>query len=603
MSQLLTQCPFCQTTFKVSDAQLQIASGVVRCGSCMEVFLATQHRVILKDRPTPASRQQSAPEYSADFPSSAAHTEPLSEAHAPGWEINDEEASLPDTTDTYDDDEFDDSEPAWGDGLVDENDSEDEPGDFDDVADDDDDDDEEPVEDLDDNTENGDFDEALTEQDDWNNHEALDESLDEASDDEEAFQHDDRGAAHDQGTAQEAAFSSWEAEEAFRADSVPPETEPGMPEPGLDEPDTALAEEEEVADDWEPDSPDEKPAYGGLLNPTGYSITSFSVDHVLPKQSAVDEALENDPALWDEPVTPVEDDLDTAELEADEDDEALPPDAIPEGEQFPVQPAAPRTAVIVPEKSGSIPTLVPDVLASEDIPAAGLGAQTMAWFQSFRKSFTDNTAQDENYAGTDEKAEIRSHLTNLRNEDSLEPVTSEALDVLDEDPVELPYIRQQWQNMRSAGMLAASGLLILAFGLQYAWFNLDTLVLERRFTGLTVVLCRLTTCPDTQLIDLSSLVTEELVVRSHPDVADALQVNFIFRNDRNREQPFPLVELNFTDIDGQIVANRVFTSDEYMPGEMQLFTHMPAHSSIQVSLDLVDPGSEATGYSLVFRNP
>jgi len=40
-----------------------------------------------------------------------------------------------------------------------------------------------------------------------------------------------------------------------------------------------------------------------------------------------------------------------------------------------------------------------------------------------------------------------------------------------------------------------------------------------------------------------------------------------------------------------------------MPDEMQLFTHMPAHSSIQVSLDLVDPGSEATGYSLVFRNP
>ena len=53
MSQLLTQCPFCQTTFKVSYAQMQAANGVVRCGACMEVFLASQHRVILKERPAP----------------------------------------------------------------------------------------------------------------------------------------------------------------------------------------------------------------------------------------------------------------------------------------------------------------------------------------------------------------------------------------------------------------------------------------------------------------------------------------------------------------------------------------------------------------------
>ncbi|MFZ8928631.1 MAG: MJ0042-type zinc finger domain-containing protein, partial [Pseudohongiellaceae bacterium] len=40
MSHLLTQCPFCQTSFKVSDEQMQAANGVVRCGFCMEVFLA-----------------------------------------------------------------------------------------------------------------------------------------------------------------------------------------------------------------------------------------------------------------------------------------------------------------------------------------------------------------------------------------------------------------------------------------------------------------------------------------------------------------------------------------------------------------------------------
>jgi predicted Zn finger-like uncharacterized protein len=35
---LVTRCPDCSTQFKVSEAQLQVANGKVRCGSCLEVF-------------------------------------------------------------------------------------------------------------------------------------------------------------------------------------------------------------------------------------------------------------------------------------------------------------------------------------------------------------------------------------------------------------------------------------------------------------------------------------------------------------------------------------------------------------------------------------
>jgi hypothetical protein len=105
------------------------------------------------------------------------------------------------------------------------------------------------------------------------------------------------------------------------------------------------------------------------------------------------------------------------------------------------------------------------------------------------------------------------------------------------------------------------------------------------------------------VIDLGNLITEELVVRSHPSANNALLVDFIFSNESSSEQLFPLAELNFTNIGGEIIANRVFDSTEYLPPEMQLFTHMPAHSSIQVSLELADPGDDATGYALVFRNP
>ena len=38
----VTQCPHCQTSFRVSHGQLSVARGVVRCGSCLQVFNAAK---------------------------------------------------------------------------------------------------------------------------------------------------------------------------------------------------------------------------------------------------------------------------------------------------------------------------------------------------------------------------------------------------------------------------------------------------------------------------------------------------------------------------------------------------------------------------------
>lgn len=44
-SSLQTQCPKCRTRFRVTDEQLGIAKGKVRCGHCMDVFNAVEHKV------------------------------------------------------------------------------------------------------------------------------------------------------------------------------------------------------------------------------------------------------------------------------------------------------------------------------------------------------------------------------------------------------------------------------------------------------------------------------------------------------------------------------------------------------------------------------
>ncbi|PZE09298.1 DUF3426 domain-containing protein, partial [Pseudomonas sp. 57B-090624] len=38
----VTQCPHCQTSFRVSRAQLGAAQGAVRCGACLHVFNAAK---------------------------------------------------------------------------------------------------------------------------------------------------------------------------------------------------------------------------------------------------------------------------------------------------------------------------------------------------------------------------------------------------------------------------------------------------------------------------------------------------------------------------------------------------------------------------------
>jgi len=48
-----TRCPGCSTVFRVSDAQLALREGQVRCGHCRAVFDANDHRVSLDAAPPP----------------------------------------------------------------------------------------------------------------------------------------------------------------------------------------------------------------------------------------------------------------------------------------------------------------------------------------------------------------------------------------------------------------------------------------------------------------------------------------------------------------------------------------------------------------------
>lgn len=58
---VVTRCPNCHARFRVSDGQLKLAAGQVRCGACLLVFDAQQHRV----RPAPTRKAEAATPASA----------------------------------------------------------------------------------------------------------------------------------------------------------------------------------------------------------------------------------------------------------------------------------------------------------------------------------------------------------------------------------------------------------------------------------------------------------------------------------------------------------------------------------------------------------
>ncbi len=201
---------------------------------------------------------------------------------------------------------------------------------------------------------------------------------------------------------------------------------------------------------------------------------------------------------------------------------------------------------------------------------------------------------------TTDKTELRRYLAKIEDDDALEPLDDDALDDFD-DPVTFVAAPRRSRLVGVAlflGCVLLAGLLVL----QYTSANLETLSRSARFAPLMPYACRVLDCPAQERSQLSMLVTEQLVVRSHPRYAQALEVNLVFRNDATEAQPFPALELGFSDTGGRLLANRVFQPAEYLPSELQT-SEMPPQSSFQATLEMADPGSEAVNYTLVFRAP
>ncbi len=158
-----------------------------------------------------------------------------------------------------------------------------------------------------------------------------------------------------------------------------------------------------------------------------------------------------------------------------------------------------------------------------------------------------------------------------------------------------------WQgDVLWATLSAVFALVLLG---QYFVFNMDTLARNESWRGLYEVACGAIGCQLPGSSDITRLQGANLVIRSHPGAGQALIVDAVVYNRAPFAQPFPHLELGFSDAKGQPVAGRVFTPAEYLKGELAGTTMMPPDTPIHLTLELVDPGPAAANYEMRFLPP
>ncbi len=138
----------------------------------------------------------------------------------------------------------------------------------------------------------------------------------------------------------------------------------------------------------------------------------------------------------------------------------------------------------------------------------------------------------------------------------------------------------------------------LLLALQVAWLRFDTLGKHPSYRPYYAKACNIIGCELPQLSDITKIRATNLIVRSHPDVSNALIVDAILINRAKFEQNYPAIRLEFSDVSDNPISVRNFKPNEYLHGELIGTSIMASNQPIQLSLALVDPGEKAVNYRI-----
>lgn len=149
--------------------------------------------------------------------------------------------------------------------------------------------------------------------------------------------------------------------------------------------------------------------------------------------------------------------------------------------------------------------------------------------------------------------------------------------------------------------LGTALLLVATLGLQYGFFHRDQFAQSPRLRPLAEHLCAVLFCDLPPRSDPDKLKLSNRDIRLHPQQSQALLVEAALSNQADFTQSFPVMELTFHDITGQVIAGRRFQPFEYLADKSASLVHgMSPRQSYKIKLELADPGTQAVGFEFNF---
>jgi predicted Zn finger-like uncharacterized protein len=150
----------------------------------------------------------------------------------------------------------------------------------------------------------------------------------------------------------------------------------------------------------------------------------------------------------------------------------------------------------------------------------------------------------------------------------------------------------------ASGLLV--GLLLLLLGLQWVYFNRDTLSGDASVRPALERFCSVLHCRLPLRVDLARLEIIDRDVRKHPQADAALLINASIANRAGFNQPYPVFEISFSDTAGKPAAMRRFLPREYLGEGVDEVAGMAPDVPVHIVLEVQDPGEAAVSFQFGF---
>ncbi len=149
------------------------------------------------------------------------------------------------------------------------------------------------------------------------------------------------------------------------------------------------------------------------------------------------------------------------------------------------------------------------------------------------------------------------------------------------------------------GWLAACAWSVAIFGLialllaQYLYFSRHQLAHHAELRPVLSAFCAavngLTPCEIPLRRDINRIEVENRTVQPHPGAPNALLIHLTLANKARFAQPYPVLELSFTDLNANLIAQRRFQPGEYLERGVNIGNGMTPDIPLQVTLELAAP--------------